>query len=478
MAGPSTTRYDVVVIGSGIGGYVAAIRASQLGLATAIVEREPVLGGTCLNVGCIPSKALLESTELYETVRSGLAAHGITTTGVSLDLAAMMARKESIVATFDRGVAALMEANGIAVFHGTGRLASPTTVAVAGADGSTALEARAVILATGSVPTALPPLPFDGTRIISSTEALALRAVPRRLVVVGAGAVGLELGSVWLRLGSEVTVLELAAGVLPGWDTQAAQTLQRLLSRQGMRILTSAAVTGARPAKDGVSVVARLASGEERATDGDVVLVAVGRRPAVEGLGLEQVGVQMERGRVKVDGKLRTTVPTVYAIGDLVCGPMLAHKAADDGIAAAENIAGGAGFVDHDLVPSVVYTAPEVASVGATEDRLRESATRYVSGSFVFRANGRALALARPDGFVKVLADAETDRLLGFHVVGPLASELVAEAVTVMAFGGSAEDIARTVHAHPSLSEVTHEAALAAEGRPINQPGKKGGSNA
>ncbi len=463
------TRFDVVVIGSGPGGYVAAIRAAQLGLATAIVEKDETLGGTCLNIGCIPSKALLDSSELYATARDGMAAHGITAAAVSLDLAAMMARKAGIVATFTRSVASLMQANGITVFHGTGRLAAPRRVEVSGE--AAPLEAGSVILATGSVPVEIPSLRFDGSRIVSSTEALSFPAAPRKLIVVGAGAIGLEMGSVWLRLGSEVTVIEMKSQILPGWDSRTAQTLSRSLGKQGMKIHVGTAVQRAETRGKGVSVAAKDASGKELTFAGDVVLVAVGRRPYTEGVGLEQAGVRLEaNGRVAVDGKLRTTAASVYAIGDIVAGPMLAHKAEEEGIAAAETIAGKPGHVDYGVIPSVVYTAPEAASVGRSEEDLAAAGVRFTSGSYVFRANGRALALGQTDGSVKVLAEEGTDRVLGVHAVGPFASELMAEAAAVMAFGGSSEDIARIAHAHPSLSEVTREAALAAGGRAIHIP--------
>jgi dihydrolipoamide dehydrogenase len=466
------SRFDLVVIGSGPGGYVAAIRGAQLGLSTAIVEKDEALGGTCLNVGCIPSKALLDSSELYATAREGLAPHGITAGAVSIDIPVLMARKEKIVATFTGSVAALMKANGVTVFRGTGRLLSASRVEVTGAGGHSVLEAGAVILATGSVPVQVPSLPFDGKTVVSSTEALAFREVPRRLVVVGAGAIGLELGSVWMRLGSRVTVVEMKDQILPGWDSRVSQTLRRLLEKQGMGIHTGTAVTGLGAGKTGAVVRAKAPDGAEKAFDGDVVLVAVGRRPYTDGLGLPEAGVGTDprSGRVVVDGKLRTSLPTVFAIGDIAAGPMLAHKAEEEGIAAAESAAGRSGHVDYGVIPSVVYTAPEAAGVGKTEDELKAAGARYVTGSYVFRANGRALALNQPEGFVKVLAEEGTDRVLGVHAVGPFASELMAEAAAVMAFGGSSEDIARTAHAHPSLSEVTREAALAAGGRAIHVP--------
>jgi dihydrolipoamide dehydrogenase len=470
MAGSG--RFDVVVIGSGPGGYVAAIRAAQLGLSTAIVEKDAALGGTCLNVGCIPSKALLDSSELYARTRGGLSAHCIKVGQVGLDLSMMMERKTRIVHTFTSGVELLMRENRIAVFRGGARLVSPTRVEVSsGAAAPESLEARAVILATGSVPIALSSLPFDGERIVSSTEALGFSKVPGRLLVVGAGAIGLELGSVWSRLGSKVTVIELLPQILPGWDGQVSKTLLRLLTRQGIGFNLSTAVTGFKAAKGGITLFAKDASGAETAFDGDRILVAVGRRPFTDGLGLEEIGVARDdSGRVPVDGRQETSVQGVYAIGDLTPGPMLAHKAEEEGIAAAECIAGKAGHVDRGTVPAVVYTDPEAASVGATEEALKKEGVEYVSGSFVFRANARALALEKPDGFVKVLADARTDRVLGVHIVGPSASDLISEAVVVMAFGGAAEDIARTIHAHPSLSEVVKEAALDAGGRPINAP--------
>ena len=459
---------DVVVIGSGPGGYVAAIRASQLGLSTAIVEKEATLGGTCLNVGCIPSKALLDSSELYATALGGLSPHGIHAGSVTFDLKAMMARKELIVRTFTSGVAGLMKANGISVHHGRARVVSPTRVEVIGQGAPISLDAGAIILATGSVPVELPFLRFDGRWVVTSTEALSFSDVPKRLLVVGGGPIGLEMGSVWRRLGSEVTVVEMQPQILPGWDAQVAQTLGRLLARQGIDLRTATTVTAARVGKDGVTLTTRDAKGADVELTGDAVLVAVGRRPYTEGLGLEEVGVAGDRaGRVPVNDRMETNVAGIYAIGDLAPGPMLAHKAEEEGIAAAQCIAGKAGHVEYNTIPSVVYTRPEAASVGLSEDAAKAQGVRYVSGSFVFRANARALAMESPDGFVKVLADADTDRVLGAHIVGPLASDLIAEAVTVMAFGGSAEDIALTVHAHPSLPEALREAALVAEGRPL-----------
>jgi dihydrolipoamide dehydrogenase len=465
-------RFDVVVIGSGPGGYVAAIRAAQLGLHTAIVEKEQRLGGTCLNIGCIPSKALLDSSALFASARGGLSAHGVTVGSVSLDLPAMMARKAKIVDTFTGSVANLMKANGISVFRGAGRLAAADRVEVAGDGGLTVLGAGSVILATGSVPVQVPSLPFDGKAIVSSTEALSFAAPPGRLLVVGAGAIGLELGSVWMRLGSEVTVLEMKGQILPGWDGRTAQTLLRSLTRQGMKIHTGTAVMAAERRGAEVVVKAHDPAGAEVSFTGDVVLVAVGRKPFTAGLGLAEAGVRTEArtGRVLVDEKLCTSLPGVYAIGDIAAGPMLAHKAEEEGIAAAETIAGRAGHVDYGIIPAVVYTEPEAASIGRSEEELAAAGVKFASGTYVFRANGRAMALNQTDGLVKVLADASSDRVLGVHAVGPFASELMAEAAAVMAFGGSSEDIARIAHAHPSLSEVTREAALAAAGRAIHVP--------
>jgi dihydrolipoamide dehydrogenase len=479
-------QYDVLVVGAGPGGYVAAIRAAQLGFKTALIEKRDRLGGTCLNVGCIPSKALLDSSELYATATSKLKDHGITADGVRLDLDAMQARKRSVVEQLTGGVAQLMKGRKVTVVHGTASLVRPAkgatpedahTVKVSTGSGEEQLQATHVILATGSVPIELPFMPFDGTTIISSTEALELASVPDHLVVVGAGAIGLELGSVWARLGSRVTVVEIMPEILPGWDHQVAKTMRRELSKQGMEFLLEHKVTGATAKKGSaeVTVDPPAKQGDDTASEpitlsARKVLVAVGRRAYLDQLGIEEYGVKLDTDgrRVAVDEHYRTSVNGVYAIGDVIHGPMLAHKAEDEGIAAVERIAGIAGHVSYNTIPGVVYTHPEAASVGMTEAQLKEAGTEYRRGTFSFAANGRALALGQSGGFVKILADAATDRVLGAHVVGPWASDLIAELTTVMEFAGSAEDVARIVHAHPTLPEAVREAALAVDRRAIH----------
>ncbi len=467
--GTKDNEFDVVVIGSGPGGYVAAIRASQLGLTTAVVEKRKTLGGTCLNIGCIPSKALLDSSEQYAKARNGLKQHGIELSGVKLDLQAMMNRKDEVVGRLTGGVASLMKKNKVRVFTGSGRLESGPSVIVTGEDGGeTVLSAKHVILASGSESIELPFLPFDGDRVLSSTEALSMDEVPRKMIVVGGGAIGLEMASVWSRLGSDVTVVELTPNLIPGWDLALSKQLGRELKKQGIAIRLGTTVKDAEVKKKGVKLSLESSKGKSETLESDRVLVAVGRKPHAEGLGLEDAGVTLEKGRVVVDERYRTSVEGVYAIGDLIHGPMLAHKAEDDGVACAECIAGKAGHVDYETVPNVVYTWPEVASVGRTEEQLTEAGTEYTKGQFSFAANGRALAMDETAGFVKVLADKHTDRLLGCHIIGPWASDLIAEAVTVMTFRGSSEDMARTVHAHPTLPEAVREAALAASGMPLN----------
>jgi dihydrolipoamide dehydrogenase len=459
---------DLAVVGAGPGGYVAAIRAAQLGLRVACVEKAPALGGTCLNVGCIPSKALLDSSELYQQARKGLAVHGVRTGDVALDLPAMMTRKDGVVRGLTQGVASLFKKNGVTWVRGAARLEAPGRLRVQGDDGEQALVARRVLLATGSEPAPLRELPFDGERIVSSTEALALSRVPGRLLVLGAGAVGLELGSVWSRLGAEVTVVEILDRILPGMDRGMATQLQRALERQGLRFRLETAARGAVRSGEGVRVTLAAPS-ETSDVEADVVLVATGRRAYTEGLGARELGVASdERGRIRVDGRFETSVPGVYAIGDAIPGPMLAHKAEEEGIAAVEGMAGRAGHVNYDAIASVVYTWPELASVGLTEEQAAERGLRVAVGTFPFLANGRARCLGESEGGVKVLADATTDRLLGVHVLGPRASDLIAEAALAIEFGASAEDLARTVHAHPTLPEATKEAALAAGKRAIH----------
>jgi len=461
--------YDLVIIGAGPGGYVCAIRAAQLGLKIALVEKRHALGGTCLNVGCIPSKALLESSELYEAARMHSAEHGIVLSEVALDLEAMLARKGGIVKELTDGVAMLMKKNKITVLTGRGTVTAPGKVTISGDDGDTEVEARKICLAMGSEAVELPFLPFDGERIVSSTEALDFSSVPKRLVVIGAGAVGLELGSVWRRLGAEVTVVEMLPTITPFADKAMAKALQRSLTEQGMEFHLETKVTAGKVLKKSVKLTVESAKGEAEEIGCDKVLVAVGRRPLTEGAGLENVGVALdEAGRVAVDDHLRTNIDGIFAIGDLVRGPMLAHKAEDEGVAVAEQLAGMPGHVNYEVIPNVVYTEPELAMVGRTEAELKEAGVQFSSGRFMFRANGRAKSLGQQDGMVKILADKETDRILGVHMVGPRVSELIAEAAVAMEFSASAEDLARTCHAHPTLSEVVKEAALAVDKRALH----------
>jgi dihydrolipoamide dehydrogenase len=463
----SETRYDLIVIGSGPGGYVAAIRAAQLGMKTACVEKYPTLGGACLNVGCIPSKALLDSSEHYALARHGLAAHGIKAT-VELDLAAMQARKARVVRDLTRGVEGLFRKNKVARVQGAGRLLSSSEVDVTGDSGRQTLRAGRVLIATGSKPAALPGIAFDGRRIVHSTDALALTEAPGRLTVVGAGAIGLELGSVWMRLGSEVRVLEYMDRAVPGMDRQSADLLRRALEKQGMKFTFKASATSARVEGDRVRVT--VSKGDAaREEECDVLLVAVGRRPYTDGLGAREVGVRFdERGRILVDERYQTSVPGVYAVGDVIPGPMLAHKAEEEGVAVVERMAGQAGHVRYDCIPGVVYTWPELASVGLSEDEARERGLEVAIGTFPFMANGRARAMEEREGQVKIIADARTDRILGAHIVGPHASDLIAELVVAMELGASAEDVARSVHAHPTLPEAVKEAALAVAKRAIH----------
>ena len=461
--------FDVVVIGSGPGGYVCAIRAAQLGLSVACVEKEPTFGGTCLNVGCIPSKALLESSHLFHLAKKGFGRHGIKVKP-ELDLAAMMKRKDKIVTQLTRGVAGLFTKNGVASYRGLGRFASSNVVEVVGPDdGVTAtLQAGAVVVATGSSVATLPGVALDGARLISSTAALSLAAVPERLIVIGAGVIGLEMGSVWARLGSKVTVLEYLPTVLPGADSDVSKQLATSFRRTGLKFQLGVRVQSAERTDDGVRVT--YADGDETMTiDGDACLVAVGRKPNTAGLGADAAGIKLdERGRIEVDAKWRTAAPGVWAIGDVIKGPMLAHKAEEEGVAVAELLAGKPGHVNYDVMPAVVYTDPEVAWVGKTEDQLKEAGVAYKVGRFPFMANGRAKAMEGTAGFVKMLADLQTDRLLGVHIVGPVAGELIAEMALAMEFGASAEDVARTCHAHPTLTEVVREAALDVGGRVIH----------
>jgi dihydrolipoamide dehydrogenase len=466
-----TQRHDLAVIGAGPGGYVAAIRAAQLGMKVACVEKRASLGGTCLNVGCIPSKALLDSSELYHLAKERFGRHGIKVDGLGLDVAAMLKRKDEVVKGLTDGVRFLFRKNKIESIHGIAKLTSPTAVQVAKNEGGTVeLEARHILLATGSEPVPLPFLPFDGKAIVSSTEALCFDRVPNHLVVVGGGYIGLEVGSVWRRLGAKVTVIEFLPRIVPIADIEVGELLKKSLAKQGLEFHLETKVTGAKVEGEMVTVAAETKDGKGLTVECDKVLVAVGRRPYTEGLGLQAVGVSVEAktGKVPVDDHFRTNVPSVLAIGDLIAGPMLAHKAEDEGVAAVEILAGKPGHVDYNTIPSVIYTWPEMASVGITEEQAREQNLKYRVGKFPFLANGRAKAMDETEGLVKILADEKTDRVLGVHIIGPRASDMIAEAVTTMEFAGSAEDIARICHAHPTLSEAVREAALAVDRRAIH----------
>jgi dihydrolipoamide dehydrogenase len=462
-------KFDVVIIGSGPGGYVAAIRAAQLGLKTAIVEKDKELGGTCLNIGCIPSKALLTSSDHYIFAKKEAAKHGIVLDNVGLDLAKMLARKDKVVKTMNGGVKALMKGNKITTFQGLGTVTAPGRVAIKpDEEDSQEIEAAHIIIATGSVPVELANMKFDGDVIVSSTEALTFEKAPEKLVVIGGGAIGLELGSVWSRLGSEVIVLEFLPRIALGFDLELANLLQRALTAQGMAFHLETKV-GSVKVEKGRAVATATKGGEELKFEADKVLVSVGRRAFAKGVFGEKLGVALDdRGRVKVDEHFRTNVEGVYAIGDVIAGPMLAHKAEEEGIACVEMIAGKGGHVNYDVIPGIIYTNPELAGVGVTEDFAKEKGMKVRIGKFPFRANGRAVANEDVEGVVKFVADAETDRILGAHILAHAASELIAETVAVMEFGGSSEDLGRTVHAHPTLSEAVKEAALAVEKRALH----------
>ncbi len=458
--------FDVIVIGAGPGGYVAALRAAQLGMKVACVEKRATLGGTCLNIGCIPSKALLQSSENFHAAETALADHGVVVKGVALDLARMQARKDEVVGANVKGVAFLFKKNKITWLKGAARILRAGIVAVDGKE----FAAKHIVIATGSESMPLPGVEVDETRIVTSTGGLALTEVPKHLVVIGGGYIGLELGSVWRRLGAEVTVVEFLDRVVPTMDGEISKAFERILAKQGMTFRLQTKVTAARADKKGVTLSLEPAKGgESEQITADVVLLAIGRRPYTEGLGLAEVGVALdERGRIKTDAHYATSVPGIYAIGDVIAGPMLAHKAEEEGVALAEILAGQAGHVNYGAIPGVVYTWPEAASVGATEEALREAGTAYRVGKFPFTANGRARAMGETEGFVKLLADETTDRLLGAHIIGPDAGALIAELVTAIEFGASAEDVARISHAHPSLSEAVKEAALAVGGRALH----------
>ena len=461
-------NFDLIVIGSGPGGYVAAVRAAQLGLKVACVEKEPRLGGICLNVGCIPSKALLDSSEYLQLAKNQFAEHGIRTGRISLDLAVMMARKEKVVHDLTENVRRLLEGNQVEIIHGTGRLIGTDQVTVeSDSDSSkkkqsTTLTAKSIILATGSEAVPLPKLKFDGRKIISATEALKLDAVPKHLGIVGGGYIGLELGSVWLRLGARVSLFEMLPQIATGLDGQVARKLQRVLKRQGFHFFMNSEVTEASVSAKNVRVALKTKNKNEKTTC-DRLLVCVGRRPLIRGLGLDEIGVETDAdtGRIKVDAYYRTNIPSIYAIGDLIPGPMLAHKASAEGIAAAEIIAGRAGEVNYDAIPAVIYTWPEVASVGLTEEQVKEREIPYCVGTYPFTGAGRARCMGETEGFVKMISHAKSDRLLGVHIIGARAAEMIAECALAIEMNASSEDLARTVHGHPTFAEALQEAAMA-----------------
>src|SRR5471032_614255 len=468
--------FELVVIGAGPGGYVAAIRAAQLGMKVAMVEKRTTLGGTCLNVGCIPSKALLQSSHLFEEAGHDLAVHGIVVAAPTLDFAQLMKRKGEVVGATTKGVEFLFKKNKIATFQGTGRIDKAGAVSVLGDDGAVkdTLAARNILIPSGSEVTPLPGVTIDEKKIVSSTGGLELTEVPKRLVVIGAGIIGLELGSVWRRLGSDVTVVEFLDRIAPGIDDEIAKHFQRALAKQGLKFKLGSKVTKAETGASGVKLTVEPAPGKNgggaaETLEADVVLVAIGRRPFVEGLGLDKAGVKLtQRGRIEVDAHFQTSVPGIYAIGDVIDGPMLAHKASEDGIACVETIAGQKGHVNWDLVPSVVYTQPEVAWVGKTEEQLKAANVAYKIGKYPFTADPRSRANGTTEGFVKVLADKATDQVLGVHIIGAEAGTMIAEAVMAMEFSASAEDIGRICHAHPTVNEAIKEAALAAWDKPIH----------
>ncbi|MEL6503263.1 MAG: dihydrolipoyl dehydrogenase [Pseudomonadota bacterium] len=466
-----SNEYDVVVIGSGPGGYVCAIKAAQLGLKTAIVEKWATLGGTCLNVGCIPSKALLHASEMYHEATHGFETLGIDVGTPKLDLAKMMAHKDDTVKANVDGVSFLMNKNKIDVHHGVGRISGQREVTVAGDQGETKLVAKNIVIATGSDVAGIPgvEVAMDEDTIVSSDNAIALKEVPKSMIIVGGGVIGLELGSVWSRLGAQVTVVEYLGTILGGMDGGVSKQFQRVLKKQGMDFKLNSKVTAVENV-DGTGTVTfePVKGGDAETLEADVVLVATGRTPYTAGLGLEEMDIAMERGRVKTDNHWRTNMPNIYAIGDVTDGPMLAHKAEDEGVAVAETIAGQHGHVNYKVIPSVVYTMPEVASVGMTEEQLKEAGHDYVAGQFPFTANGRARAMNATEGFVKFLADKKTDEVLGVHIVGFGAGDMIHEAAVLMEFGGSSEDLARTCHAHPTLSEAVKEAALATFAKPLH----------
>ncbi len=461
--------FDIAIIGSGPGGYVAAIRAAQLGFKTAIIEKSKTLGGTCLNVGCIPSKALLHSTEMYHFAGHSADAHGIDLSNLSINIEKLMAKKDKTVSQLCGGVAQLMKANKITVYNGLGSLKGEEKIEVHGSEGETNVTAKHIIIASGSAPVELPFLPFDGKTVVSSTEAIAFEKVPEKMVVVGAGAIGLELGSVWARLGAPVDVVEFLPLIAPTFDKDVSKMAERLFKKQGLNFHLSTKVTGIKKESGKHILTAEDKQGESVEFECDKVLVSVGRKPYTEGLGLEAVGIETDdKGRIPVDAHFKTSADGIYAIGDVIAGPMLAHKAEEEGVACVERIAGQAGHVNYDVIPNVIYTEPEISSVGLTEAAAKDQGLEIKTGKFNFVANGRAIASDATDGFVKVIADKETDRLIGVQIIGKSSSELIASAVAHMEYGGSAEDLGRTIHAHPTLSEAIKEAALAVDGGAIH----------
>jgi dihydrolipoamide dehydrogenase len=466
----SDSHFDLIIIGAGPGGYVAAIRAAQLGLKTACIEKRGTLGGTCLNVGCIPSKALLHSSEKFEEAQGHLAEHGVKVGKVELDLKTLMARKDKVVDGLTKGIAGLFKKNKVTGITGSARIAKPGEVVVTADGKDTSYTADNIIIATGSAVAPLPGVEIDEDRIVSSTGALSLAKVPKHLVVVGGGYIGLEMGSVWRWLGSKVTVVEFLDAIVPNMDAEVGKAMHKTLAKQGMEFKLGTKVTGAKATKSKVALTVEPAAGGDAETiDCDIVLVSIGRVPFTANLGLAEVGVEMDsRGVIQVDDNFKTNVDGIYAIGDVIPGPMLAHKAEEEGIACVEKLAGQATHINYDAIPSVVYTWPEAASVGKTEEQLKDAGVDYNKGSFPFMANSRARANGDAEGFVKILADAATDEVLGVHIIGPDAGTMIAELALAMEFGASSEDIARTCHAHPTLNEAVKEAALAVEGAPIH----------